>query len=652
MSQPAKLSQRVRVWACIAAVVGGAGLFPSGEPARVVVAPGQEELLADMLGRGAPPAAGCEFSSGSVEHATVRGGYRCPSGEVGIELRHPSAAPADATRTDKLAIVVVRGAPPADFVAALAARLRSREAGFAWTELPPLIAHTPQPPWVVLGSAFLALVLAASAVAVWNVRRSLWTRDALPVGLLTVLALLLRVVATGVPADIRAVLGETRVSRGGFVAFSHLIYALLPAGDESLWNVDRVCGALAVPLLYAVVRARFADRLIALGAAAALAMTPFLVRFAATDTPYIPLTAAWLGALVAYDRYAERPAVRTLLLALALLTTAIQLRPDAMWLVAPTALLVLARTLPPRRALLGPAAIACGVAFLALNALPTAVAFTGHAGGGYAQAFVLFGSLVGSPWIVPAMTPLGLTALLGLGALAALGHGRAGVLWLLATLIADPINFPADTPYGHYANARYHIPSMYLACGLIGLGSAAMIRLVARVARRELAAAPWLVVGLIALAALPRLDLLWHMWTPQREFVFFRAGVAQIDPQCRIVSLTATSDAGFVPFHYLAPDRLLDITEFLAEGSDGCVVYYRNANCYSGSLGLVDHRIHPACREIEQRFRLDPIVEAKLPADPYRDENYVRDPLPVGFFRLERRAPASAPGDGAPATAR
>lgn len=629
----------VQAAALLAAALLASGCRP-GTRGEVAIPPGQEELAAEMLGRGAAPLAGCEFGSGSIERATVHGHYRCPGGEVAIELRHPAAAPNAAARTGKFAVVVVRGAPPAEFASAIAERIRAREAGFAWTELPPPAERTPQPRWIDAGAALFALLLLAAAVGLWRVRRDLLTREALPVLLLTLLGLALRVAATGGPADIRAVLGDLRTSRAGFVAFSHLVYALLPAGDESLWAVDRVFGALGVPLLYAVVRARFADRLIALGAAAALAMTPLLVRFAATDTPYIPLAAAFLGALVAYDRWTQRPALATLALAFGLLTAAVQLRPDGVWLVVPAALLVLARPLPPWRVLLRPATLLCALAFVALNAVPVMTSVSGHAGGGYTASFVLVGSLFGSPWLVPAMTPGWLAALLGLGVLAALGRGRAGVLWVLATLVADPIDFPADAPLGHYANARYHIPAMYLACALIGLGSAALVRRGERWSGRTLRAAPPLAVALIALAAAPRLDLLWHLWTPQREFAFFRAGLAQVDPQCKIVTLVATPDAGFVPFDYLAPDRLLDITEFLAAGSDGCAVYYRCANCFSAALDLVDQSIHPACRDIEQRFALEPIVEAKVPAEPYRDEQYVRDPLRIGFYRLQPRPPA------------
>src|SRR5581483_712284 len=422
----------------------------------------------------------------------VRGVYSCPAGEVVIELRHPSIAPADAVRTEKFAIVTARGTPPTAFSAALEKRVREGEAAFEWVR--PKIQEPDVPGdavihthvnesvvwWIVVGKTFFIVLFVGILVALWRSRREMLTRDAVPVLLITALALFLRVIAYGGPADIRAVIGDARPSRGGFVVFSRLVFALLPATDESIWTVDRVCGALSVPLLYAVVRKRFADPLIALGAATALAITPLLVRFSASDTPYIPLCAAFLGAFVAYDRYVERPALSTLALAFGLLSAAMQLRPDGGWLLVPAALVALAGPLPARSAVFRPVPVAGAVAFVAINALPVAVAASGHAGGGYFGSFVLFGTLYGSPWAVPAMTPRSLALLLVVGAVAAAGHGRAGLAWLAATLVADPVDFSAAWGLGHYSNARYHIPAMYLACALVGIGAVATIRFFGR----------------------------------------------------------------------------------------------------------------------------------------------------------------------------
>ena len=85
---------------------------------------------------------------------------------------------------------------------------------------------------------------------------------------------------------------------------------MLPRQDETIWTIDRLLGALAVPLFYLVMRKRFADPTAAVGGAAVLAVTPLLARFSASDTPYIPLCAALLGAVVAYDSFAESASVR------------------------------------------------------------------------------------------------------------------------------------------------------------------------------------------------------------------------------------------------------------------------------------------------------------------------------------------------------
>jgi hypothetical protein len=267
----------------------------------------------------------------------------------------------------------------------------------------------------------------------------------------------------------------------------------------------------------------------------------------------------------------------------------------------------------------------------------------GHASGGYWRSFVLIGSLVGSPWAVADITFWLSAALVALGACAAPFYGRPGVLWLLATLIADPLNFPAyaGASAGHYANARYHLPAMYLACGLVGVGVATPLRWVsgtAPMALRTVAA-----IAIVCLGALPRFDLLHRMWTPQREYAFFREAMGRVEPSCRVVALADTADSGWAPFGYLVSDTLLDIPQFLAAPLNGCVVYYRCATCYASDLVSSEQRsnfeMHPACREIEDRFRLEPVAEALVPALPYRGETYARNPIPIGLYRLHGKAP-------------
>lgn len=106
------------------------------------IPPGREELFAAMLGRGAALPDACTFTAGQIERTVVRGVYACPGGEVGLELRHTSGAPADAIRTEKMAIVTVRGTPPPTLLAALAELVRQRENAFEWLKPETLAAPT------------------------------------------------------------------------------------------------------------------------------------------------------------------------------------------------------------------------------------------------------------------------------------------------------------------------------------------------------------------------------------------------------------------------------------------------------------------------------------------------------------------------------
>jgi hypothetical protein len=292
------------------------------------------------------------------------------------------------------------------------------------------------------------------------------------------------------------------------------------------------------------------------------------------------------------------------------------------------------------------------------------------------QYFVLAGSLFGSPWADANTTPRLLLGLVILGAVAGVVQYRLrGVLWLGATLVALPLNTPAVAGPGisgysvrpsmpvvvsQYANARYHLPSMYLACGLVGLGGAALMEALRRFRGRPIPAAGLVTAGIICAAAAPRFDLLQRMWAPQREFEVFRDGLHRIDPSCRVVTLLNTIDAGMIPFRYLAPERLSDLSEFVAAPTlDHCVIYYRCANCYAQDLvpwkDWATFDVNPACREIEERFQLDPIIETKIAALPFRAETYSRDPLPLGFYRVRERAADSGAvkrtGESAPGAA-
>jgi hypothetical protein len=507
--------------------------------------------------------------------------------------------------------------------------------------------------WMEVGAACFLVLVIGVVIGLWKSRDRFADRDTSLLLALTALALLLRVIAHAGPANTREVINELRTGRAAWTALLHLIFSVLPMQDETIWTINRITGALSVPLLYVVMRRRFADAVAAAAGAAALAVTPLITRFSASDTPYILLCAALLGAIAAYDRYVETESTGAMVLGLGLLTAALQLRPEGPWLIVPVILIAAAGGVPKdlstRRG--GPSVAICVLPFVAINVALTIYALQGN--DQQLASFVLIGSVFGSPWADAETTPRMLGALVALGTASALLYrfGRAGWLWAAATLVALPLYcpiavrsaIPVDdhlvvTSVPNYAIARYHIPAMYLACGLAGLGVATVLGLIRR---RSGQAASVVAVGMVCVAAVPHFGFVRRMWTPQLEFEFFRDGLRHVDPDCRLVTVLIGMDAGFYPFGYLRPG-MIDTEAFLADPRTAdCVVYYRAANCFA--LNRLPERdgaylpVNPTCRAIEERFRLEPIVEASLPAAPYNAEVYTRNPLPVGFYRLYDR---------------
>lgn len=100
---------------------------------RHAIGPGTEALLSDMLGRGEALPGGCAFASGRIERTSVVATYTCGADQIELRFLHPEVAPPGSVRTKAFAIAGTAGTPPAELVAAIADRVRAREATFEWT---------------------------------------------------------------------------------------------------------------------------------------------------------------------------------------------------------------------------------------------------------------------------------------------------------------------------------------------------------------------------------------------------------------------------------------------------------------------------------------------------------------------------------------
>jgi len=138
-----------------------------GEPA---IPPGQEALLATMLGKGAALPEECKLTAGDVQHTIVKATYQCAGGEVVFELIHPSQASASAAHTERFALRVLSGSPPAALREALTALIRAGESTFVW-QMPAPGAGRRQPPVGLAAAALAGAALAGVAVLAWLWRR-------------------------------------------------------------------------------------------------------------------------------------------------------------------------------------------------------------------------------------------------------------------------------------------------------------------------------------------------------------------------------------------------------------------------------------------------------------------------------------------------
>jgi hypothetical protein len=99
-----------------------------GDPA---IPPGEEELIASMLGRGTT-LHDCTLLSADVEYDVIKATYGCLGGEVTLALGHPTEATPTSTQTGQFAITVESGSPPPGFADALVPLVRAREGDFQW----------------------------------------------------------------------------------------------------------------------------------------------------------------------------------------------------------------------------------------------------------------------------------------------------------------------------------------------------------------------------------------------------------------------------------------------------------------------------------------------------------------------------------------
>jgi hypothetical protein len=431
----------------------------------------------------------------------------------------------------------------------------------------------------------------------------------------------------------------------GYGVYMRLFVALGLDGERAIFTGNRVAGALAPLALYALDRTLFGDPRKALFAALGAAALPLQIRLSASETMQLVPSLMTVVAFMAFGAHARTGRRALAAAGILAFSYAVLTRPETGLVAAALPLLYLApggRRAIRDRALLGgaAAAIAVGVplaraGLLNLWAHPVAPLPALH------NLIAALGA-AGPPHAAWAAAALAGYALLVAG-------GRAAAC--LPPLVALAAGVEVAGFDFNFANRLQLLVAEWpwLLVGAAAL-PAAIARLAAHAGARVEAAAVALLAAAIVLSAAAA-PLLRATWDQQDEFVFVRRSDALLAslPACTPVVRLDRGDADdgtlpSLPRHLLRPGTpLYTIGDLIAGRVPLPAVLYRGIDCVlPGAIrtGPEPPRsgppivLRPACRELEERYRLTPLRTARVSSPPFTGSRHA-GPVEIGFYRVE-----------------
>ena len=471
---------------------------------------------------------------------------------------------------------------------------------------------------------------------------------------------LLRLGASSFPVDIRAAydMGFMTYSvshnwAAGYVAYLHAVLAVLPARFESIVLANTLVGALTIPATALFAREYLDDALGAVCTAAAVAFFPILAKYSATDSPHVLLALAFMLSACFLVHWAKDAQTTTLMLGLGWLALAVNLRPEA-FAYPVAAVLLVASCRPAPGSVVSWRFGTLAVGFLALIAAPTYRSLLMvHNGEFLAHRFLgPVDFIINNAVLYGSHAPLGWALLAVVGVLGARDRLlRVGVVLCVSEMLFSTLTGSSVSILdGWETNLRYRLPAITFFLIISGHGLRCLLSAVLRALQvRNEKIGYWLAAGLGLACSAPGLGFIRETWTHQREFEFVRRSLPQIPDGCLIVTgLTGQCAGGLEPSPTLSMEAKrrhtwITMDEFLLGGrDDACTVFYQAASCYSpdavcsstrrkGDPAPASYEV-PACREMRERYRLEPIATVMLPVKPYVHERYARDPVRAGFY--------------------
>ena len=659
-----------------------------------VITAGHDAYFAGNVDQRAGAACGWRLETTRIQPKEVLYRFTHAGGaRATVMLGHPSTCEAAVKARFCVSASLSRGADPAGRCGVAFLRTLVRDGvgknpgHFSWfkarvkkgrpyekRQKPPGKPPTPHEVQFVLVSVLLILLLAAMGVTL--VRTRPWRTLSRPEGVALIACLALaaasRLVLDPFPADVWPSTSQGLWLVGvhhwsaAYSALLHLLFALFPTSLDTAAAANVVLACATVLAVYVFVALYLDDRLVALAAAAALALQPISIRYAASDSPHVFYTLALFLAVLFTTLWARRGGYLWALQAAGWLAVCANTRVEAVVSAGAVVCVLIAvfnrggaATLRQLAAgmLLGLAAMAYPL-WVALNTVVTMPTI---------GTFSLLGAVTG-PFINSPHSPLPVILLAALGGavvLASRGLRRRGLSGLAAmVLVSTPSVYITDVGWEH--THRHSLPSLAMFVVLAGLGLGWLLgRGLDRVTGDAISAAarrwlrPALALALVALAALPNLEILTRTWTHELEFEFLRANLGRVEDGCTVVAIDQPdAHVGLNLNPVMSQEvgrqhRWMEPHEFLASTGPlpRCIVFIESASCHASHARAPSAKdgIFGPCGAIMDRYVLQPVAVTTVPALPYIGEVFTRDPVPLGIHRILGRRPRPRGQVGRPA---
>lgn len=662
------------------------------------IAPGNEDVIARMLGSATRLPADCSLGSVRIEATHVVGAFSCGGSSPRVELRHAldPRATSRSIRTERFAVDFGAGMPAA-LSEDVIRRVRQHEADFHWTRVGAPTrssiarerrGHT-GPSNVRRAELWVAYVLTILSVpalllAVRRVLRDFprgsdgtgaWFRLAVVAGVLARLFAPLVLVTMYIGYLLTQQAIDLQLDSHYGLASQlpyHLLFSVLPHDHRSVMRFDAVLGMLSVPMVASLGARLAGDRRVGVIVAFLVALVPLFVKNDASEANNVPMLLALHAGLLLLHAHAESGERTELAAATVLLAFATVARPEMPVLAPVHVFAVLACVDAPVRARLvrsaGAWLAALSVALLAaphaahvLDAAADLRANDGLSGGRSGALLDAFfrGVVRLDTVLTPSLFPLAIPALAGIGVLRAERARRPARIALLAAAVIVLAVYGMDLCTANMA--RVHVPAALLVTILAAIGLVDELdRFESPSGRRAM-----LVLSLasIVATAIPSARQLWAPTNEGTEEELIRASIAALPRGSRFTLVRidgVDAPAGsHDPTHRHFPDYLVrppagtgrtsSIRDFLDEPDFRAPAYfYWGMRCHArfrpeGSRPPHGDGVAAPCVELRERFRLEPVRVRRVPnhGDVWLEYYGDAPSFTLGLYRIWPRTPGS-----------